>query len=134
MADLIGAKKMLEEEYDIASANELADKLEQTVAAIRNGEIKSLSVAIVSQTAEDHIGVLNMFAATNPHRRDPKSGRYRYTEVQGVPEEAFEITYGSFLGCLDTMYTSEYDEDGKLNQVELGNYPHLVVRTEDKEE
>ena len=133
MVDLIGAKKLIEQEYDIASIEDLATKLEQTVASIRNGEIKSLSVAIVSQTAEDHIGVTNMFAATNPHRRDPKSGRYRYTEVQGVPEEAFEITYGSFLGCLDTMYTAEYDQDGNMNQIELGNYPHLIVRTEDED-
>lgn len=49
MADLIGAKQLIEEEYDIASIEELATKLEQTVVSIRNGEIKSLSIAIVSQ-------------------------------------------------------------------------------------
>lgn len=49
MADLIGAKQLIEEEYDIASIEELATKLEQSVVSTRNGEIKSLSASNRSQ-------------------------------------------------------------------------------------
>lgn len=100
MTDIVDVSKVSVEETQI-TREELAIKLEQMAADIRNKNIKSISVAMVAEKSDSSLYLMRDFVGINPNGPSIDGGYHLGCTIQGVNQTCIAGLYDQYVSCIE---------------------------------